>query len=157
MCGMRRVNIASPQFSYDDDDPEGYRTGALRCRDALGAQATGTSVYELPPGQSITPYHYEHGRDEWLLVLEGRPTLRRPDGSRQLEPWDVAFFPTGPGGAHKVTNETAEAARVLMWSQSAFPAVSVYPDSGKIGVWTDTPADRFLVLRNEVGYWEGEL
>jgi hypothetical protein len=56
-----------------------------------------------------------------------------------------------------VTNETDEPARVLMWSQSALPTVSVYPDSGKVGVWTDTPGDRFVVPRAEVGYWEGEL
>ena len=156
---MRRVNIARPNFEYDASDPEGYRAGALRCGPALGAAVTGTSVYELPPGQSVCPYHYEHGRDEWLLVLEGRPTLRRPGGSSQLEPWDVAFFARGPAGAHKVTNDTDETVRVLMWSQTGLPAVSVYPDSGKVGVFTDTPADRVVFSRERgtADYYEGEL
>ena len=37
----------------------------------------GGSVYVLAPGESVCPYHFEFGSEEWLLVLEGRPTLRR--------------------------------------------------------------------------------
>ena len=51
---------------------------------------TGASVYELPPGQAICPYHYEYGEEEWLLVLDGRPTLRHPEGTDQLDPWDAS-------------------------------------------------------------------
>lgn len=57
---------------------------------------TGMSAYELPPGQAIGPYHYENPEEEWLLVLDGRPTLRHPDGEDELKPWDVVFFPPGP-------------------------------------------------------------
>ena len=89
---MRKVNIQSPDFGYDSDDPEGFRSGLYRLGPDLGAQRTGASVYELPPGQAICPYHYEHGEEEWLLVLEGRPTLRHPEGSEELVPWDVVFF-----------------------------------------------------------------
>src|SRR5436309_15347823 len=77
---MRRVNISAPSFAYDADDPEGFRAGLFRFGPLLGATRTGTSVYELPPGQAICPYHYEYGEEEWLLVLQGRPTLRHPDG-----------------------------------------------------------------------------
>ena len=52
----------------------------LRFGPQVGATRTGTSVYELPPGQAICPYHYEYGEEEWLLVLVGRPTLRTPAG-----------------------------------------------------------------------------
>ena len=34
--------------------------------------------------------HYEYAQEEWLIVLDGRPSLRHPDGTDQLEPWDVA-------------------------------------------------------------------
>lgn len=47
------------------------------------------SVYALPPGQAICPYHYENPEEEWLLVLDGRPTLRHPGGEDELQPWDV--------------------------------------------------------------------
>ena len=75
----------------------------------LGAKETGMSVYELPPGQAICPYHYEYGEDEWLLVLAGRPSVRTPDGTEELEPWDVVFFPKGPDGAHQVAQRRRRA------------------------------------------------
>src|SRR3954466_4754119 len=138
---MDRVNLASPDFEFDPEDPEGFRAGMFRPGPGLGAEATGMSVYELPPGQAICPYHYEYAEEEWLLVLEGRPTLRRPDGSEQLEPWDVAFFTPGPEGAHGGRNETDETVRVLMFSDIRTPAASVYPDSDKIGIWTGNKED----------------
>jgi uncharacterized cupin superfamily protein len=154
---MDRVNIASPEFQYDPEDPEGFRAGMFRPGPGLGAQATGMSIYELPPGQAVCPYHYEYAEEEWLLVLEGRPTLRRPGGSEQLEPWDVAFFPTGPDGAHGVRNETDETVRVLMFSDIRTPAASVYPDSDKIGIWTGNKADNLLVRRaSGVDYYTDE-
>jgi hypothetical protein len=53
------------------------------------------SVYELPPGEAIGPYHYEDPEEEWLLVLDGRPTLRNPQGDDELPTWDAVFFPPG--------------------------------------------------------------
>jgi uncharacterized cupin superfamily protein len=154
---MRRVSIASPEFSYDSEDPEGFRSGMYRPGPDLGAQRTGASVYELPPGQAICPYHYEHGEEEWLMVLEGRPTLRRPEGSEELVPWDVVFFPRGPEGAHGVRNDTDETVRVLMFSEVAYPSVTVYPDSDKIGVYTRDRQDNVMVKRSSgVDYYDGE-
>jgi len=104
---VRRINIADPAFTYDPGDPEGFRAGMLRFGPQVGAKRTGTSVYELPAGQAICPYHYEYGEEEWLLVLSGRPTLRTPDGSEQLEPWDSVHFPEGPTGAHALPQRDA--------------------------------------------------
>src|SRR5215213_3489214 len=118
---MPRENISDPSFQYEPDDPEGFRSGLFRLGGRLGARRTGVSVYELPPGQAICPYHYEYGEEEWALVLEGRPSLRTPDGVEQLAPFDVAFFPRGPDGAHLIRNETDSAVRVLMWSEVITP------------------------------------
>jgi uncharacterized cupin superfamily protein len=154
---MGRVNIENPPFQFDDEDPEGFRAGMCRVGKTLGATQLGTTVYELPPGQAICPYHYEYAEEEWLLVLQGRPTLRHPDGSDVLEPWDLVCFPTGPDGAHSVRNETDETARVLLYSTVKVPAATVYPDSDKIGIWTGNKADDLMVLRSSgVGYFVGE-
>jgi uncharacterized cupin superfamily protein len=154
---MKRVNIASPEFTYDDEDPEGFRAGMFRFGPLVGASTTGASVYELPPGQAICPYHYEYGEEEWLLVLNGRPTLRHPGGSDELEPWDVVCFPAGPDGAHAVRNGTDETVRVLMFSTVTHPAATVYPDSGKIGIWTGNRDDDVMVRRSSaVPYFDGE-
>jgi uncharacterized cupin superfamily protein len=154
---MRRVSISDPTFAYDDTDPEGFRSGMFRCGPELGAEQTGTSVYELPPGQSICPYHYEYGEEEWLVVLSGRPTLRTPEGSEALEPLDLAFFPMGPAGAHQVLNQTDEPVRVLMWSTVVTPTATAYPDSDKVAVWTGDKAENVIVRRSSgVDYFDGE-
>ena len=154
---MRRVNIADPEFEYDAEDPDGFRAGLARVGPSLGAKRTGTSVYELPPGQAICPYHYEYAEEEWLLVLEGRPTLRDPEGTHQLGPWDLVMFPTGPEGAHLIRNETDETIRVMMYSTVQHPAATVYPDSDKIAVWTGNKADDLIATRSSgVDYYHGE-
>ena len=154
---MARVSIADPPFGYEPSDPEGFRSGMFRVGSQVGARRTGMSVYELPPGQSVCPYHYEYGEEEWLVVLEGRPTVRTPAGSEQLEPFDVAFFPTGPEGAHQVRNDGDVTARVLMWSDVVVPTATVYPDSDKIGVWTGNREDDVMVERSSrVEYFHGE-
>jgi uncharacterized cupin superfamily protein len=155
---VRKVNIADPEFTYDDNDPDGFRAGMLRLGKLLDAEETGTSVYELPPGQAICPYHYEHAEEEWLIVLAGRPSLRRPEGTEQLEPWDVVCFPRGPRGAHAVRNETDEPVRVLMYSTVKYPAATVYPDSDKIAIWTggDRSDDLITTRSSRVDYYFGE-
>jgi uncharacterized cupin superfamily protein len=154
---VKRINIGTPEFTWDDSDPEGFRAGMARLGGLLGAKETGISVYELPPGQSVCPYHYECGEEEWLLVLSGNPTLRAPDGEERLEPWDVACFPRGPEGAHAVRNDTAETARVLMFSTVVTPTATVYPDSDKVGIWTgDKETDVVVRRSSRVGYYDGE-
>jgi uncharacterized cupin superfamily protein len=154
---MKRVNIADPTFSYDAEDPEGFRSGMFRFGRDLGARQTGASVYELPPGQALCPYHYEYGEEEWLMVLTGRPTLRTPEGTEQIDPFDVVFFPKGPAGAHLVRNDTTEPARVLMWSTVVYPSATAYPDSDKVGVWTGDKAEDLMVRRSSrVDYFDGE-
>jgi uncharacterized cupin superfamily protein len=151
------VNISAPTFKYDADDPEGFRSGALRLGPLVDAAELGATVYELPPGQAICPYHYEYAEEEWLVVLEGRPTLRRPEGTEELAPWDVACFRPGPDGAHGVRNGTDQTVRVLMFSSVKHPGATVYPDSDKIGIWTGNRADDLIVPRSSgVDYFEGE-
>jgi uncharacterized cupin superfamily protein len=155
---MRRVNLRDPSFDYDDGDPDGFRSGMFRFGPKLGAVQTGASLYELPPGQALCPYHYEWGEEEWLLVVAGHPTLRDRDGTVRLEPWDTLFFPTGPAGAHQIRNDDENVtARVLMWSTVVLPTATVYPDSDKIGIWTAGKEDDAMVERSSrVDYWHGE-
>jgi uncharacterized cupin superfamily protein len=154
---MRRVNLTAPELTYDDEDPDGYRAGSFRFGPEVGAARLGASLYELPPGQALCPYHYECGEEEWLLVLGGRPSVRHPGGVEQLDPLDVVCFPRGPDGAHQVRNETGEPVRVLMWSEVTHPTATVYPDSGKVGIWTGNPDDDVMVRKADaVGYYEGE-
>ena len=154
---MPRVNIAAPDFTYDDSDPEGFRSGMFRAGKALGAKVTGASVYELPPGQALCPYHYEYGEEEWALVLEGTATLRTPEGAEQFGPMELAFFPVGPDGAHLIRNDTDQPLRVLMFSNVVHPTATAYPDSDKVGVWTGIEGENVMVeWSSNVPYFHGE-
>jgi uncharacterized cupin superfamily protein len=147
-------NLFSDDVQWDEDDAEGYNVGYMTVGPLVGAEQLGLSVYELPPGNSVCPYHYEPGFDEWLIVLTGRPTLRTPDGERELEPWDTVFFPGDETGAHKVTNRTDENLRVAMFSTKLVVGTTTYPDSNKIGIW---PPGKLFKLESEVDYYEGEV
>ena len=103
---MRRVNLFSASLEHGSDRPDGFGFSFARLAPQLDATLVGATIYELPPGQTTFPYHYEYGCEEWLLVVTGRPTLRDPEGEHELEPGDVVCFPEGPEGAHAVTNNT---------------------------------------------------
>lgn len=150
---MSVVNLLEVEVEQDEDDAPRYEVSYTRVGPLLGGEQLGLTVYEIGPGQSICPYHYEFAEEEWLIVLAGRPTLRTPDGERELERWDCAFFPTGEAGAHKVTNRTDAPVRVCMWSNRLAVSTSVYPDSEKLGAH---PPGKIFLLADEVDYFRGE-
>ena len=153
---MRRVNLKDPETKPDPEDRPGYRAEMYRFGKDLGARQTGASLYVIAPGEGGSPYHYEHGEEEWLLVLDGRPSLRTPEGTAELEPMDVVFFPIGPEGAHEIRNDSDAPVRILMWSTVVVPTATTYPDSDKVGIWTGNPADDVIVPRSAgVDYWAG--
>ena len=133
--------------------PAGYRTGYRRLGPLVGAEQLGLSVYELPPGQSICPYHYELGDEEWLIVLTGTPTLRDARRRARARPVGHRLLPEGPDGAHKVTNRTGETLQVALLSTKREPSAAIYPDSDKIGIW---PPGKLFRLADAVDYYDGE-
>ena len=147
------MNLFDAELAKDEDDAPGYEVNYARVGPAVDAQQLGLSIYEIAPGNSVCPYHYENAEEEWLVVLVGRPTLRTPAGERELKPWDCAFFPTGEEGAHKVTNSTDETVRLCIWSNRKPVATSVYPDSQKVGAW---PPGGLYRLADAVEYFDGE-
>ncbi len=156
---MKSVNIHRPEIGHDEGDPEGYQTGYDRLGPKLGATQLGATIYEMPPGQSICPYHYEYPEEEWLLVLDGTATVRHPGGEDELGPGDLVCFPTGPEGAHKVTNRASDGnLRVMMLSTKPDVSIAVYPDSDKIGVYPPNRDDRLMVRRESgVDYFDREV
>lgn len=151
------MDVLSVECNYDPTDPDGYRSAVANVGQAVGGEALAVKVYELPVGESVCPYHYEY-EEEWLLVLDGAVVVRTPAGEHELERGGVMCFPPGPAGAHKATNRGDERARVMMFSNAREPAVAVYPDSDKIGVWPGNPDDKVILRRvdGNVDYWDGE-
>jgi uncharacterized cupin superfamily protein len=97
----------------------------------LGADRLEGTVVGLDPGEGSEPYHYVYGREEWLLVLAGTPTLRHPRGEDQLEAGDLMCLPEGPAGAHRLLNRGESVVRALLLSTTGLPANVCCPDTGR--------------------------
>ena len=141
----------------DEVEHAGFAFKDAYVGERLGAELIGGSLYEVPPGKKLWPYHLHHANEEWAVVIRGRPTLRTPEGERELAEGDVACFLRGPGGAHQIINRSAEPVRVLMLSTELTPEVLEYPDSGKTSA-TDAKGNRLFRTRlgEQLEYWDGE-
>lgn len=151
---------------YADDwdrtlDQGSYGLRAARMGVAAGAEQLGAAVYEVDPGRRNLPYHAHYGIEEMLVVLRGTPTLRGPDGERELAEGEVVALPAGPAGGHQVLNHSDETVRFMIVSTKSAADVVEYPDSGKIaaqGGEFGAPGAVLYMLSTEsqVGYFEGE-
>jgi uncharacterized cupin superfamily protein len=127
-------------------------------RTDLGALSGSTRLaaflYEMPPGEAMCPYHYEYV-EEWMLVVAGEASVRTPEGERRVAAGELVRFEAGAAGAHKVANRGEVTCRVMLFSEARAPAVSVYPDSNKIGVWPagDDTENDLLFLRDTAVPW----
>jgi uncharacterized cupin superfamily protein len=139
----------------DAEERPGYRHRRRQVGRLLGGDLLGATVYEVPPGEKLWPYHWELGCEEFLVVVSGRPTVRTADGERELVPGDVVHFPEGETGAHQVLNRSDGVLRVLIGSTKSSLAVAGYPDSGKLLI---SAAGREQVMLRDVpvDYWDGE-
>ena len=119
-----------------NDPPERTADGlrAARVAEHAGAEHLGASVYELQPGEEMV-FHYHVQREELLIVLRGRLSLRSAGGWEELPEGEVVSFPRGERGAHGYRNDGDEPVRVLMISEMSGPNISVYPDTNQIGVF----------------------
>jgi uncharacterized cupin superfamily protein len=107
---------------------------ATRVAERAGAEHLGASLYELQPGEEMV-FHYHVQREELLIVLAGRLTLRTAEGWEELPEGEVVSFPRGERGAHGYRNDGKAPVRVLMISEMKAPNVSVYPDTNQVGVF----------------------
>lgn len=122
----------------------------------VGAKLTGASLYELPPGEKGSPYHYELHREEWVLVVSGEVTLRTADGERILRPGDTVCFPVGEEGVHTMRNDSAEPARFLMPSSRPEDGyVAIRPESNT-AVIVGPNFSTIVSLDITRDFWEGE-
>lgn len=136
--------------------PPGHDFRARSLTQDVGAEATGLGIYEVAPGHTTWPYHFELAEEEWLIVLAGELVLRTPEGERVLRTGEVACFPAGADGAHAVRNEGTEPARYAMPSaRHGFADGCIYPDSGTF-VLSGPGFQHRGRLGDRLGYWEAE-
>ena len=151
-------SIADPDFD-ELREHEGFRCRRARLGRQAGTEKVGLSLWELPPGQAAYPYHWHAAEEELVVVLAGSPSLRTPDGWRELAEGEVVSFPTGERGAHQIANRSDGAVRFLAFSNQQ-PDVVVRPDSGTVGAYERRPDGTGLRsvfrLSDAIDYYEGE-
>ena len=159
---MTPTNEADLEWSETERSETHFRRKQLGR--AAGSDRLGCSLYELPAGSKSWPYHYHTANEEALYVLAGEGALRSDDGRHSLRAGDYVALPVGEEGGHRVVNDGDEPLRYLAVSTMTEPDVSVYPDSGKFGVFAGSPPGSdeprsvhgYYRLDDDVDYWDGE-
>ncbi len=153
------TNIGEPHFDEPREHP-GFRCLRARLGRQAGSERLGLSLWEVPPGEAAYPYHHHLAEEELVVVLEGTPSLRTPEGWRDLGEGEVVAFLRGESGGHQIVNRTEQTVRFLAFSSSGEPDIVMYPDSGKLGAFERLPEGGGLRtmfrLADVVEYHEGE-
>ena len=153
------MNLNQPEFD-EPREVEGFRARRARVGRQLGSEKLGLSFWELPPGQAAYPYHWHLTEEELLVVTDGTPSLRTPDGWRELAEGEVVAFPRGEEGGHQLVNRTEDTVRFIAFSTQPGPDIVMYPDSGKLGAFERRPDGgglrELFRLRDAVDYHDGE-
>ena len=155
---MSTASITRPVFDEAREHP-GFTCSRARLGRQAGSERTGLSLWEIPAGEAAYPYHWHVAEEELVVVLAGTPSLRSPDGWRELEEGEVVAFPVGEAGAHQIVNRTDSPVRFLSFSNQQ-PDIVVFGDSGKIGAFERRPDGgglrKIFRAEDEVDYWDGE-
>lgn len=155
MSGIKHSKIEALPLSHKCGH-EGYEYFRRKFIPFGGAKNTLVSVYEIPPGKAAYPYHYHHKNEETFYILSGEGVLRTPEGERKVSAGELLFFPTGPEGAHKITNASETEMLIYIDFDVVHDIdVAVYPDSEKIGVW-GMGINKLYPESADVDYYQGE-
>jgi uncharacterized cupin superfamily protein len=149
----RRVNLDELVFRGGRRDPPPFQSTFAETGLLIGAQRLGYAFGKLEQGQSYCPYHWHTQEEEAFVVWSGTPTLRTPQGTFVLRPGDVIAFPIGAAGAHRLSNEAAEPALVLLVANIDPGDVCYYPDSNKLMIGE---SDAIVRCEPELDYYDGE-
>ena len=155
MDEIKHSNINDSPVSHKCEH-EGYEYFRRKFIPYGESEHTVASVYEIPPGKSAYPYHYHHKNEETFYILSGEGILKTPDGERQVKAGELLFFPTGPEGAHKITNSSeTEMLTYIDFDVVHEVDITIYPESEKIGVW-GMGINQLYPQAEAVDYYDGE-
>lgn len=105
--------------------------------DPFGLTNFGVNLTRLAPKAVSSQRHGHTKQDEFIYVLEGRPTLVTDEGRTQLAPGMCAGFKAGTGNAHHLVNETNEDVVYLEMGDRTPGDGAHYPDDDLQAVLVD--------------------
>jgi uncharacterized cupin superfamily protein len=96
--------------------------------DVFGPTNFGVNLTRLAPNAASALRHAHTKQDEFVYILQGRPTLHTNEGRSQLAPGMCAGFKAGTGNGHRLINETAEVVLYLEVGDRTKGDEGSYPD-----------------------------
>jgi len=96
--------------------------------DLFGLANFGVNLTRLAPNSSSSLRHAHSQQDEFIFILQGRPTLHTDDGFTVLSPGMCAGFKAGTGNGHRLVNETSEDVVYLEVGDRTAGDEGSYPD-----------------------------
>ena len=112
-------------------EPFGSRMAGREKRplgDLFGLTNFGVNLTRLAPNAASALRHAHTRQDEFVYILEGRPTLHTDEGRIQLCPGMCAGFKAGTGNGHRLINETDEEVLYLEIGDRTPADEGSYPD-----------------------------
>ena len=94
----------------------------------FGLKNFGVNITRLAPKAMSALRHSHLKQDEFVYILEGRPTLVTNEGKTQLEPGMCAGFRRGTGNAHHLVNESDADVLYLEIGDRTPGEEVIYPD-----------------------------
>ena len=172
ILGNSRGELACPDSrpTTGGDDEPGRRAPTSTARNGNARSSTAASRSAAPgsgprpgragsappstscrPASATCPTTPTSGSRRWSSSCAVPPTLRTPEGERELAEGEMVAFPPGREGAHQLINRGGKAVRFLMLSSKAGADLIEYPDSGKIsaqgGEWGTPDAVAYMLAR----------
>jgi uncharacterized cupin superfamily protein len=96
--------------------------------DVFGLANFGVNLTRLAPGAMSALRHAHSRQDEFVYILQGRPTLHTDEGRTPLAPGMCTGFKAGTGNAHHLINETSEEVVYLEVGDRTQGDEGSYPD-----------------------------
>lgn len=121
-------------------EPFASRMGGREKRplgDRFGLRNFGVNLTTLKPGAMSALRHAHTRQDEFVYVLQGRPTLVTDAGRTPLAPGMCAGFAAGTGDGHHLVNETDEDVLYLEVGDRSLGDSASYPDDDLQAVAVD--------------------
>ena len=125
--------IDAPPRAKSSNYPEPFFSRMLKrdkrpLGDLFGLKSFGVNLTRLVPGGESALRHAHVKQDEFVYILEGRPTLITDAGRMALQPGMCAGFRGGSGDAHHLVNETGEDVVYLEIGDRLPGDAATYPD-----------------------------
>ncbi len=134
--------LAAPARAKKSNYPEPFASrmeGRVKrpLGDLFGLENFGVNLTTLKPGGASALRHAHSKQDEFVYILQGRPTLVTDAGRTPLEPGQCAGFRAATGDGHCLVNGTEDDVIYLEIGDRTPSDGATYPDDDLVAEFVD--------------------